>query len=156
VLEPLSGYLWLAAVLAGHGRPFLNGVEPCSAFNFGPGPEANRTVAELVEGLLRHWPGRWQDMRNPNSVHEAHLLQLCADKARTQLKWSPVWEFAEAVEQTAVWYRDAEELFEPAQIQALTGAQIERYGREARAKKILWATAVPVLRPLEQIEICAA
>jgi len=156
VLEPLSGYLWLAAVLAGHGRLFLNGVEPCSAFNFGPGPEANRTVVELVEGLLQHWPGRWQDMRNPNAVHEAHLLQLCADKARTQLKWSPVWEFAEAVEQTAVWYRDAEELFEPAQIQTLTGAQIERYGREACAKKILWATAVPALRPLAQLEICAA
>src|SRR5690606_9675172 len=61
VLEPLSGYLWLAAILAGYGKTSLNGHEPRAAFNFGPGPDANRPVVELVEELFKHWPGTWED-----------------------------------------------------------------------------------------------
>ena len=139
VLEPLSGYLWLAAVLAGQGKQHLNGYQPCAAFNFGPGPEANRTVAELVNELLKHWPGRWEDTSNPAAVHEAGLLQLCADKARHQLKWAPVLDFSQAVGLTAAWYRRARQEQEPAALRALTHSQIQAYCGQAREKQILWA-----------------
>ena len=64
-----------------------------SAFNFGPDHEANRTVAELVQEVLKHWPGRWEDKSDPKAVHEAELLELSIDKARALLGWSPVGIF---------------------------------------------------------------
>ena len=75
VLEPLSGYLWLAAALA---HPALarcpQPARLASGFNFGPTHEANRTVAELVGEVLKHWPGQWQDGSDPRAVHEANLF----------------------------------------------------------------------------------
>ena len=142
VLEPLSGYLWLAAVLAGCGKETLNGshAKSCSAFNFGPGPGANRSVAQLVDELLKHWPGHWEDATNPHAVHEAGLLQLCADKARNQLlKWSPVWPFEEAVAETVSWYRQAEGVDAVESLRALTHSQIDAYSRQARESQIVWA-----------------
>jgi len=139
VLESLSGYLWLAAVMTGCGKKYLNGYEPCSAFNFGPGPDANRSVAELVSELLKHWPGSWEDVSNPAAVHEAGLLQLCADKARLQLRWAPVLDFDQAVALTAEWYRQARQSQEPAAFRTLTRSQINTYTRQAREKDIVWA-----------------
>src|SRR5437868_10635382 len=77
VLEPLSGYLWLAAILS---RPSLRPQEPAaefsSAFNFGPALESNRTVQQLIEEVLKHWPGTWLDRHEPAAPHEADLLNL--------------------------------------------------------------------------------
>ena len=139
VLEPLSGYLLLATVLAGYEDSSLNRHDPRTAFNFGPGPEANRPVVDLVEELLKHWPGRWEDIRNPNAVHEAGLLQLCTDKARNELKWSPVWTFEEAVAQTAIWYRETDRSGVAAKIGELTRSQIARYCHEAGLGLLPWA-----------------
>ena len=96
VLEPLSGYLWLAAVLAKPGLRPLPAERFATAFNFGPGHDANRTVGELVEEVLKSWPGRWEDRPEPAEAHEAGLLQLSTDKASALLGWSPVWTFPEA------------------------------------------------------------
>ena len=100
VLEPLSGYLWLAARLTEPNKACA------SAFNFGPSHEANRTVEELVKEVLKHWPGEWKDETDPEAVHEAGLLQLNTDKAYALLGWSPVWNFQQAVKATAQWYRE--------------------------------------------------
>ena len=102
VLEPLSGYLWLAACLS---QPSARTHLLTSAFNFGPARETNRTVRELVEEVLKHWPGKWIDRSNPRAVHEAKLLHLETTKAFRLLKWKPVWNFSETIEQTVVWYR---------------------------------------------------
>ncbi len=126
VLEPLSGYLWLAALLT--RNPAV-----ASAFNFGPTHESNRTVAELVQEILKHWPGRWQDKSDPKAVHEAGLLQLSTDKANSLLGWSPVWNFPMAVERTIQWYR------EPKQKHELTVAQIADYSAQARQQGLPWA-----------------
>jgi CDP-glucose 4,6-dehydratase len=141
VLEPLSGYLWLAAALA---NPTLTGTRPellASAFNFGPTHDANRTVQELVVEVLKHWPGRWEDKSDPAAVHEARLLQLATDKARALLGWSPVWDFVTAVEQTVNWYRQAGRASDPVALQKLTTAQIEAYCVAAQARGIPWAAA---------------
>jgi CDP-glucose 4,6-dehydratase len=99
VLEPLGGYLLLAErlVKAGHTHG--------SAFNFGPNPEANRSVQELMEEALRHWPGSWSYQGDPQAPHEAGLLHLEISKARQQLGWQPRWDFATTVERTVAWYR---------------------------------------------------
>ncbi|HEV8493093.1 MAG TPA: CDP-glucose 4,6-dehydratase [Candidatus Angelobacter sp.] len=136
VLEPLSGYLWLAA------RVFEKGADDpdlCSAFNFGPDSESNRTVKDLVEELLKYWPGRWDDRSNPNAPHEAHLLHLATDKARAILRWAPAWTFADALRETAAWYRKADEAGATAQMQGFTKQQIQAYIAAASVSGISWA-----------------
>lgn len=140
VLEPLSGYLWLAASLADPklrrcGLPLLT-----SAFNFGPNRDSNRTVAELVEEVLKHWAGRWQDQTDPNAPHEAGLLQLSTDKAYALLRWFPIWSFSEAIAETIDWYRDAQHLKGAKEFQKQTQAQIAKYIESARALRAPWTT----------------
>jgi CDP-glucose 4,6-dehydratase len=108
-----------------------------TAFNFGPGHESNRTVAELVAEVLKHWPGRWQDRSDPNAVHEAKLLQLATDKANALLHWAPVWTFPTAIEQTVQWYREAAR--QPQSISALTIRQIQLYCTAATEAGLCWA-----------------
>ena len=136
VLECLSGYLWLAARL---------GSEPkqsplASAFNFGPESAARQPVRRVVEEFLKYWPGEWKDVSDPKSVHEAKLLTLSIDKAAALLGWRPVWDFAEAVQQTALWYRKrhAESQTDMA---AFSIAQIQSYTAAGRELGLSWATA---------------
>jgi CDP-glucose 4,6-dehydratase len=135
VLEPLSGYLWLAAKLS---QPSTLNPQLASAFNFGPAHEANRTVGELVEEVLKYWPGRRKNKFDANAVHEARLLQLATDKASALLGWSPVWNFPTAVEFTIQWYRRVEKK-SPAAISKLTSTQIRDYCAAARRLEIPWA-----------------
>ena len=105
VLEPLGGYLVLAERVAVAPDTGLL----ASAFNFGPQLEANRSVRELVEESLRHWSGSWIDQSDPNSPHEASLLNLVIDKAHHQLGWAPRWSFTTTVERTVRWYQQVHE-----------------------------------------------
>ena len=108
-----------------------------SAFNFGPGHESNRTVAELVAEVLKHWPGRWEDRSDPSAVHEAHFLQLATDKAHALLRWSPVWTFPAAIKETVKWYRET--AARPQAAAALTADQIARYTIDAAQAGLSWA-----------------
>lgn len=103
VLEPLNGYLVLAERLASAGSRYA------SSFNFGPSLDSNRSVRELVEAALQHWPGNWQDLSDPAAPHEAGRLHLQIDKAHHQLSWRPRWDFATTVARTVAWYRAVHE-----------------------------------------------
>jgi len=105
VLEPLGGYLLLAKRLACANYPG----SLASSFNFGPQLEANRSVRDLVEESLCHWPGSWLDQSDASSPHEANLLNLVIDKAHHQLGWTPRWDFATTIERTVSWYRKVHE-----------------------------------------------
>jgi len=138
VLEPLSGYLWLAATLA---QPKLVGAklkDISSAFNFGPEQEANRNVGELVREVLKNWPGRWDDKSNPHDLHEAKLLMLSTAKAKKILHWHPTWNFETAIAETVGWYRAVHERGDKI-AEALTVKQIQEYETAARAAKTVWA-----------------
>ncbi len=134
VLEPLGGYLWLAACLARDDH----GAALAGAYNFGPTAAANRTVGELVQEILRHWPGGWEDRSDPDAVHEANLLQLSIDKAQSYLRWSPVWDFAATVRYTMAWYRDARMYKQSANFKRLTQDQIRQYSEAARSVGAAW------------------
>ncbi|MES2467140.1 MAG: CDP-glucose 4,6-dehydratase [Verrucomicrobiota bacterium] len=134
VLEPLSGYLHLAATLASDPGPRTEVLS--SAFNFGPRLASNRTVAELVAELLRHTGGTWQDASDPGAPHEASRLNLSIDKAFHLLQWEPVWDFGQTLEKTAEWYLGEACASAP---RDLTRSQIAAYGRAAGAKRIPWA-----------------
>jgi CDP-glucose 4,6-dehydratase len=133
VLEPLSGYLWLGARLA----PEPTNGPLASAFNFGPDPASSRTVAELVQEILLHWPGRWEDKSDPAAVHEATSLSLNTDKARQLLQWAPVWSFSETIAQTVHWYREGQRA--PEAIPVLTATQIAAYTAAARTHGMTWS-----------------
>jgi len=101
VLEPLSGYLSLAAALK--DNEILNG----EAFNFGPPPNQNHTVEELVQEIISYWPSsKWIDKSKENKLpSEAGLLELNCDKALNTLNWKATLDFKETAKWTADWYR---------------------------------------------------
>ncbi len=140
VLEPLSGYLWLGAALAAPetARVKFAPALYASAFNFGPALASNKTVAELVQEILKHWPGRWDDKSDPHAPHEAKLLNLATDKAHHLLGWSPAWPFAETIDRTVAWYRQA--ALPATDVHALTLGQIKAYTESARAGGLAWAS----------------
>jgi CDP-glucose 4,6-dehydratase len=109
VLEPLGGYLLLGAKLeeARQKKSASEIARYAQAFNFGPEPDANRSVRDLVEEVLRHWPGTWERTHQEEHLKEAPLLSLAIDKARETLGWKPKWNFADTVERTVSWYRES-------------------------------------------------
>jgi CDP-glucose 4,6-dehydratase len=136
VLEPLSGYLWLAANL-GSNEPSSTPVEEFqTGFNFGPYLESNRTVADLVACLLSHTGGDWVDCSNPNEPHEASKLNLAIDKAFHLLGWKPTWTFEECIKQTASWYLSTHNGIDPI---TTTHSCILEYQQAALEQNIRWA-----------------
>ncbi len=137
VLEPLSGYLLLAQKM---GVGYNERAEAlCSAFNFGPNIESNHNIKELVEEVLKYWPGRWEDHTDPNAPHEAGALHLNIDKAWHYLGWHPVWSFEKAVEQTVTWYRLAHESgYGSKRIRGNLVSQIGQYMEDAKAQLLDW------------------
>ncbi|MCE9587109.1 MAG: CDP-glucose 4,6-dehydratase [Verrucomicrobia bacterium] len=97
VLEPLGGYLSLVSGLV-HDKALA------TAFNFGPGPDSNRTVSDLVVEILKHRKGEWTDASDPTALHEATLLNLSIEKADQLLGWRPKWGFEETISKTVAWY----------------------------------------------------
>jgi CDP-glucose 4,6-dehydratase len=131
VLEPLGGYLRLAATLAATQLELASGnstsqleLATGTAINFGPTLASNRTVAELVQEVVKHWPGEWVDQSDPNAPHEASKLNLTIDKAFHLLGWQPQWGFEKTVAATVEWYRAVHNRADPLQ---LTRKQIQDY-----------------------------
>lgn len=99
VLEPLHGYLSLAAHLS--NRPELHG----QSFNFGPSLTSNKTVEYLISSLQSHLPGSSAIFTSPSPVnYESSLLNLSHDKAFHLLGWYPRLDFAQTIDMTASWY----------------------------------------------------
>lgn len=99
VLDPLGGYLLLGASIA--SSPGLR-----TAFNFGPDGTSARSVRELMDDILRHWPGRWHTEQAKQALAESGVLRLSIERAKSMLCWRPTWDFSEAVRRTISWYRD--------------------------------------------------
>jgi CDP-glucose 4,6-dehydratase len=99
VLEPLSGYLKLGALLD-------KDIKFSQAYNFGPLPADHLRVKELVEKAIQIWgEGSWSDMSGATEVHEAGILKLNIQKAERELDWHPKLTAAEAIEWTISWYK---------------------------------------------------
>jgi len=134
VLEPLGGYLLLGAKLE-ETRVKKDATEIAryaQAFNFGPRSDANRSVRDLVEEVLHHWPGTWEQIHQEKHLKEAPLLSLDINKAGEILGWKPCWDFSETVAETVAWYRDYFERVkksEAASMIEFTQKQIATYTR---------------------------
>jgi CDP-glucose 4,6-dehydratase len=101
VLEPLAGYLTLAARLRGP-----DAARYCDAWNFGPLPDEEATVATLADLTLAEWgSGSWVDGSRPDDPPEAGTLRLSIEKTTASMGWAPHWRLGEAVERTVKWYK---------------------------------------------------
>ena len=119
VLEPLGGYLMLAASLV------RDPVRFSGAWNFGPEGDTARSVKDLAEAIVSRWgSGEIEVQRSSNAPHEAGFLHLNCDKARHTLGWRTRWGFECMVAETVDWYRT---VLSGEPVVRVSGDQIKRY-----------------------------
>ena len=100
VLEPLSGYMMLAAKL--YEQPEQYG----GSWNFGPSTSEVRTVFDVATSMIQTLGcGSIEVMGSQDQHHEARLLQLNCDKAHQDLGWHPRWGVEKTFVATAEWYK---------------------------------------------------
>ena len=121
VLEPLTGYLTLAAAML--AEP---GTGWCTGWNFGPAADDAVTVGMLTEAFIDAWGcGSWQHVHDPAAPLETHVLRLSVAKALAELPWRPRLDAAAAIRRTAEWFRGY--AAEPSAARALCEADIAAY-----------------------------
>lgn len=129
VLEPLAGYLTLAAAQWREPQDFADG------FNFGPLPSGNINVGKVADIVVKNWgSGRWQhtgDAADRDQLHEARFLKLDITKATTLLDWHPVFTAEEAIAETVQWYRQRHAAGIGFDAKAACLQQIQAYSRRA-------------------------
>ncbi len=129
VLEPLAGYLTLAAAQWREPQTFADGL------NFGPLPSGNLNVGKVADVVVKNWgSGRWQHTGNEadrDQLHEARFLKLDITKATTLLNWQPVFTAEEAIAETVQWYRQRHAAGTGFDAKAACLEQIQAYSRRA-------------------------
>ena len=100
VLEPLSGYLLLAAKMLEDPTRY------CEGWNFGPRTESVTPVWDVATMITKYYgKGELKDVSDPNALHEANLLMLDISKAHMQLGWQPRTNIEQCCQLTADWYK---------------------------------------------------
>ncbi len=134
VLEPLSGYLWLGAIISKSRK--LNG----ESFNFGPDYKVRESVGGLIKLFSKYFQGnnQWKYHDRENVLKESMFLKVSSDKALKYLDWHAVLSFSDTIKMAAEWYeryykdRDRDML-------DFTIKQIGCYISEAKKLKLPWA-----------------
>lgn len=99
VLDCLNGYLILVDAVTQDNT--------CGEWNFGPNENQAKTVADVADiastvwGIEKNW--KCDARQHP---HEAPLLMLNSNKARTELGWTDKLSFEQSVEWTINWYKN--------------------------------------------------
>ena len=100
VLEPLSGYLLLAAKMLQELTTY------CEGWNFGPRMESVSTVWEVATLLTKSYgKGTLKDVSILDAPHEANVLMLDISKAKFRLGWEPRTNIDACCRLTADWYK---------------------------------------------------
>jgi len=140
VLEPLSGYLWLASqMLTTKGDTFAQ------AWNFGPPERHGVTTEKIVEKVIALWgSGQWKHQNNAAPQVETAQFTINWDKAAKDLNWMPVYTWEQALEQTVDWFKHyqtqntgrgaaSENMY------VICARQIQLYSESARQIGLPWA-----------------
>lgn len=125
VLEPLGGYLLLAARLMGSQPDRW-----CEGWNFGPASQDVRSVSTLVALAAQEWgnTSEWTSSPGPHPK-EAAILSLNCDKAIGELGWQPTWSCETMMRETVRWFRAWHD--GTADLRALTLAQIREFSHDS-------------------------
>ncbi|MDI6603791.1 MAG: CDP-glucose 4,6-dehydratase [Thermoanaerobacteraceae bacterium] len=131
VLEPLSGYLWLGSLMLQDCKKYSSG------WNFGPNDEDTINVEKVITAAISNWGKGSYMIDKSQQPHEAKFLKLDISKARFELKWKPVYNVYEAIEETIDWYKIYYE--GKTNMKDFTINQINEYIKTAKEKKLIWS-----------------
>jgi CDP-glucose 4,6-dehydratase len=130
VLEPLSGYLHLAARMYTEGKKFSGG------WNFGPDDSANYSVQNLIDKMIGiGGPGSYAISSDQQKKHEANMLKLDISKAVNVLGWKPALNFEETIRFTLQGYLDD---LNKSEIYEKRVTQIVNYTEQATKRQVGW------------------
>lgn len=132
VLEPLSGYLWLGALM------YENKGKYSSGWNFGPRDIDVLNVKEILNISIESFGKGKIEIDESQQPHESNLLKLDISKAETYLKWHPIYDVRKAVDNTMQWYRA---FYENKNIDMYkyTVKQINEYENQAKMQNLIWS-----------------
>lgn len=100
VLEPLSGYMLLAQKI------WHKPTEYCEGWNFGPENDSVSTVWQVASKLISEYGrGALIDKSGNDALHEAKLLKLNINKAKTRLGWHPRLNIDQCISLVVDWYK---------------------------------------------------
>ena len=138
LLEPLSGYLWLAVSLLRDPDAFGE------AWNFGPAERVPITCEHIAEEAIRLWgSGSCKLGERSTEGHEASVLRVSWDKAASRLGWGPTYTWKEALAETVEWWKAYQRQLggsSPANMYDVCVAHIHQYVTRAQELGIRWAT----------------
>jgi CDP-glucose 4,6-dehydratase len=106
VLDCLNGYLTLVDAVIENKAD--------GAWNIGPDENQSKTVADVANIAAKVW-GVEKSWENDSGTHphEASMLILNSNKARTNLGWSDKLSFEETIEWTTNWYKNVNSAKDP-------------------------------------------
>lgn len=99
VLDPLNGYLSLAE------QQVTKENDISHSYNFGPSPEGERTVKDLIARMKFYWGNTRECSFQNSNIKEENRINLDITKAYRDLKWRPKWDFNESVKRTVEWHK---------------------------------------------------
>ena len=138
LLEPLSGYLWLAAKLLSK-----EGIRFAEAWNLGPADRQQITAEQVVQKAIQLWGTGSYSTGTTQQEVETEVLRLDSDKATHRLGWHPICDWEEALGETIGWYRAHQESYErggTVDMHQVCVDQIARYTQRAAVAGLPWAT----------------
>jgi CDP-glucose 4,6-dehydratase len=98
VLEPLTGYLTLAASL------YTEGTTYAQAWNFGPDDNDAQNVEWITRTICELWgEGASYEVDTNPQPHEANYLKLDCSKAKAELNWGPKWNIETTIKSIVNW-----------------------------------------------------
>lgn len=121
VLEPVVFYLYLA-MLQYEDKKYAG------TYNIGPNEADCVTTGNIVSLFCDAWKedSSWE-ATDYNGPHEANFLKLDCSKAKSSLKWQPIWNVKKAIEMTVEW---SKAYYEQKDIEETTVRQLKEYLKE--------------------------
>lgn len=119
VLEPLFAYLLIAQKQAEKSTY-------AGSYNIGPDECDCVSTSELVNLFCHFWDESvsWVNLCETNAPHEANFLKLDCSKAKSVLRWHPIWHIDTAVQKVVDW---TQVYFSGRDVNAIMEKQINEY-----------------------------
>ena len=130
VLESLSGYLLLGTLMWEGDPKYARG------WNFGPEKKDTLKVLDVVKKATKVYGKGNYEISKDASFHEAKLLMLEINDAKSVLGWSPIYNVDKAIEETAKWYSAFYSGDKNMYDYSIT--QIKQYINAAKDKQVSW------------------
>jgi CDP-glucose 4,6-dehydratase len=137
LLEPLSGYLWLAVNLLRNPEEFSK------SWNFGPAEREPVSCKMMIEKTIELWEdGSYIIAPEQSEGHETSVLRVNWDNAAHRLEWAPAYTWQDALSETVTWwkvYKNNLSRNETIDMYDVCVNHIHNYENRAREQNIRWA-----------------